>query len=55
MVGVLVIFFCLDGLKLGVVIDEIVYYKDYIDMIVDKWFFEVVFIIVEFRVDFFGV
>jgi superfamily II DNA or RNA helicase len=28
----------LDGLKLGVAFDEIVYHRDYIDMIGEKWY-----------------
>lgn len=51
----LVIFLCFDGVRFGVVIDEIVYYKDYVDMIFDKWFLDVIFMIVELMVNFFKV
>jgi hypothetical protein len=29
----------LDGLRLGTALDEVVYHRDYIDMIGEKWFF----------------
>ncbi|KAI0111818.1 P-loop containing nucleoside triphosphate hydrolase protein [Daldinia grandis] len=32
-----------DGLRLGAAIDEIVYHKDYVDMIGDKWLSDVIF------------
>jgi ATP-dependent helicase IRC3 len=47
LVGVSATFSRFDGVKLGAVIDEIVYHKDYIDMISDKWLSDVVFTTVE--------
>ncbi|VBB77077.1 Putative ATP-dependent helicase IRC3 [Podospora comata] len=55
LVGVSATFSRSDGLKLGAAIDEIVYHKDYIDMIADKWLSEVVFTTVESRADLSGV
>ncbi|KAI0009717.1 P-loop containing nucleoside triphosphate hydrolase protein [Xylariaceae sp. FL0662B] len=43
LVGVSATFSRFDGLSLGTAIDEIVYHKDYIDMIGDKWLSDVVF------------
>ncbi|KAK0665920.1 putative ATP-dependent helicase IRC3 [Cercophora samala] len=55
LVGVSATFSRSDGLKLGAAIDEIVYHKDYIDMIKDKWLSEVVFTTVESKADLSGV
>ncbi|KAK5998455.1 Putative ATP-dependent helicase IRC3 [Cladobotryum mycophilum] len=43
LIGVSATFSRFDGLKLGAAIDEIVYHKDYVDMISDKWLSDVVF------------
>ena len=43
LVGVSATFFRLDGLKLGAAIDHIVYHKDYVDMIGEKWLSDAVF------------
>lgn len=43
LVGVSATFSRFDGLKLGAAIDEIVYHKDYVDLISDKWLSDVVF------------
>lgn len=43
LVGVSATFSRFDGLKLGSAIDEIVYHKDYIDLISDKWLSDVIF------------
>ena len=51
LVGVSATFSRFDGLKLGAVIDEIVYHKDYVDMIGDKWLSDVVFTTVESKAD----
>ncbi|KAK4193905.1 P-loop containing nucleoside triphosphate hydrolase protein [Podospora australis] len=40
-----------DGLRLGAAIDEIVYHKDYVDMIGEKWLSDVVFTTVESHAD----
>lgn len=40
-----------DGLRLGAAIDEIVYHKDYIDMIGEKWLSNVIFTTVESKAD----
>lgn len=40
-----------DGLKLGAAIDQIVYHKDYIDMIGEKWLSDVVFTTVKTNAD----
>ncbi|KAI1763778.1 P-loop containing nucleoside triphosphate hydrolase protein [Hypoxylon sp. FL1150] len=40
-----------DGLRLGAAIDEIVYHKDYVDMIGEKWLSDVVFTTVESTAD----
>ena len=47
LVGVSATFSRFDGVKLGAAIDEIVYHKDYVDMIADKWLSDVVFTTVE--------
>ncbi|KAF2402039.1 ResIII-domain-containing protein [Trichodelitschia bisporula] len=51
LLGVSATFSRSDGLKLGSVIDHIVYHKDYIEMINDKWLAEVLFTTVELRAD----
>lgn len=43
LVGVSATFSRFDGVKLGSVIDEIVYHKDYVELISDKWLSDVVF------------
>ncbi|ORY63099.1 P-loop containing nucleoside triphosphate hydrolase protein [Pseudomassariella vexata] len=43
LVGVSATFSRFDGLRLGAAIDEIVYHKDYVDMIGDKWLSDVIF------------
>ncbi|KAH7384881.1 putative mitochondrial ATP-dependent helicase irc3 [Cadophora sp. MPI-SDFR-AT-0126] len=40
-----------DGLRLGAAIDQIVYHKDYIDMIGEKWLSDVIFTTVQTRAD----
>lgn len=55
LVGVSATFSRFDGLRLGAAIDEIVYHKDYIDMISDKWLSDVVFTTVDTKVDLSGV
>lgn len=40
-----------DGLSLGAAIDQIVYHKDYIDMIGEKWLSDVVFTTVQSKAD----
>ncbi|KAK3905701.1 P-loop containing nucleoside triphosphate hydrolase protein [Staphylotrichum tortipilum] len=55
LVGVSATFSRHDGLRLGAVIDEIVYHKDYVDMISEKWLSEVIFTTVESRADLSGV
>ncbi|KAI2469949.1 P-loop containing nucleoside triphosphate hydrolase protein [Annulohypoxylon bovei var. microspora] len=51
LVGVSATFSRTDGLRLGAAIDEIVYHKDYVDMIGDKWLSDVVFTTVESKAD----
>ncbi|KAJ3956119.1 putative ATP-dependent helicase IRC3 [Colletotrichum tropicale] len=51
LVGVSATFSRFDGLKLGAAIDEIVYHKDYVDMIGDKWLSDVIFTTVESTAD----
>jgi ATP-dependent helicase IRC3 len=51
LVGVSATFSRFDGLRLGAAIDHIVYHKDYIDMIGDKWLADAVFTTVKSRVD----
>ncbi|KLU81412.1 hypothetical protein MAPG_00502 [Magnaporthiopsis poae ATCC 64411] len=51
LVGVSATFSRFDGLKLGAAIDEIVYHRDYVDMIEDKWLSDVLFTTVESSAD----
>ncbi|KAK8128278.1 P-loop containing nucleoside triphosphate hydrolase protein [Apiospora sp. TS-2023a] len=51
LVGVSATFSRFDGLRLGKAIDEIVYHKDYVDMIGDKWLSDVIFTTVESTAD----
>ncbi|KAF1811496.1 P-loop containing nucleoside triphosphate hydrolase protein [Eremomyces bilateralis CBS 781.70] len=51
LVGVSATFSRFDGIRLGEVIDHIVYHKDYVDMIEDKWLSNVIFTTVETHVD----
>ncbi|KAK3398579.1 P-loop containing nucleoside triphosphate hydrolase protein [Sordaria brevicollis] len=51
LVGVSATFSRADGLRLGAAIDEIVYHKDYVDMIGDKWLSDVIFTTVDSTVD----
>ncbi|KAI0396334.1 P-loop containing nucleoside triphosphate hydrolase protein [Xylariaceae sp. FL0594] len=51
LVGVSATFSRFDGLKLGAAIDEIVYHKDYVDMIGEKWLSDVIFTTVESTAD----
>ena len=51
LVGVSATFSRFDGLSLGSAIDEIVYHKDYVDMIVAKWLSDVTFTTVESNAD----
>lgn len=51
LVGVSATFSRFDGLRLGAAIDEIVYHKDYVDMIGEKWLSDVVFTTVESTAD----
>ncbi|GKT50182.1 putative mitochondrial carnitine O-acetyltransferase [Colletotrichum spaethianum] len=51
LVGVSATFSRFDGLKLGAAIDQIVYHKDYVDMIGDKWLSDVIFTTVESSAD----
>ncbi|KAK8042644.1 P-loop containing nucleoside triphosphate hydrolase protein [Apiospora phragmitis] len=51
LVGVSATFSRFDGLRLGRAIDEIVYHKDYVDMIGDKWLSDVIFTTVESTAD----
>jgi ATP-dependent helicase IRC3 len=51
LVGVSATFGRFDGLALGAAIDEIVFHKDYVDMIGEKWLADVVFTTVESSVD----
>ncbi|KAK0619839.1 P-loop containing nucleoside triphosphate hydrolase protein [Immersiella caudata] len=51
LVGVSATFSRSDGVRLGAAIDEIVYHKDYIDMIGDKWLSNVIFTTVESTAD----
>ncbi|KAK1755741.1 P-loop containing nucleoside triphosphate hydrolase protein [Echria macrotheca] len=51
LVGVSATFSRSDGLRLGAAIDEIVYHKDYVDMIGDKWLSDVIFTTVDTRAD----
>ncbi|KAI0597955.1 P-loop containing nucleoside triphosphate hydrolase protein [Biscogniauxia sp. FL1348] len=49
LVGVSATFSRFDGLRLGTAIDEIVYHKDYVDMIGEKWLSDVIFTTVDSR------
>ncbi|ETN36676.1 uncharacterized protein HMPREF1541_08954 [Cyphellophora europaea CBS 101466] len=51
LVGVSATFSRLDGMSLGAVIDHIVYHKDYVDMIDEKWLAGVRFTTVESKAD----
>src|SRR5271154_6173362 len=51
LVGVSATFSRFDGLRLGAAIDHIVYHKDYIDMIGEKWLYDVMFTTVKSRAD----
>ncbi|KAI0543001.1 P-loop containing nucleoside triphosphate hydrolase protein [Xylaria digitata] len=51
LVGVSATFSRFDGLRLGTAIDEIVYHKDYVDMIGEKWLSDVLFTTVESTAD----
>ncbi|KAM7185033.1 P-loop containing nucleoside triphosphate hydrolase protein [Rhypophila sp. PSN 637] len=51
LVGVSATFSRFDGLKLGAAIDEIVYHKDYVEMIGDKWLTNVIFTTVKSTAD----
>ena len=49
LVGVSATFSRFDGLRLGAAIDHIVYHKDYVDMIGEKWLSDVIFTTVKSR------
>ncbi|MCJ1240176.1 hypothetical protein MMC14_008176 [Varicellaria rhodocarpa] len=51
LVGVSATFSRYDGVKIGAAIDYIVYHKDYVDMIGDKWLADVIFTTVESKAD----
>jgi len=51
LVGVSATFSRFDGLRLGAAIDEIVYHKDYVEMIGDRWLSDLVFTSVESTAD----
>jgi len=51
LVGVSATFSRFDGLRLGAAIDHIVYHKDYVDMIGEKWLCDVTFTTVKSRAD----
>ncbi|KAH0556948.1 hypothetical protein GP486_005262 [Trichoglossum hirsutum] len=51
LVGVSATFSRFDGLRLGAAIDHIVYHKDYVDMIGEKWLSDVIFTTVQSNVD----
>lgn len=51
LVGVSATFSRFDGLRLGAAIDEIVYHRDYVDMITEKWLCDVIFTTVESKAD----
>lgn len=55
LVGVSATFSRFDGVKLGAAIDEIVYHKDYVDMIDEKWLTGVMFTTVKSTADIRGV
>lgn len=51
LVGVSATFSRFDGLRLGAAIDHIVYHKDYVDMIGEKWLSDVMFTTVKSRAE----
>jgi ATP-dependent helicase IRC3 len=51
LIGVSATFFRFDGIKLGAAIDHIVYHKDYLDMIGEKWLSDAVFTTVKSEAD----
>lgn len=51
LIGVSATFSRFDGLRLGAAIDEIVYHKDYVDMIGEKWLSDVMFTTVKSKAD----
>lgn len=51
LVGVSATFSRFDGLKIGTFIDQIVYHKDFLDMIGEKWLCDAFFTTVDFRAD----
>jgi len=51
LIGVSATFSRFDGLKLGAAFDEIVYHKDYVEMIGEQWLSDVVFTTVESKAD----
>ncbi|KAF2456103.1 P-loop containing nucleoside triphosphate hydrolase protein [Lineolata rhizophorae] len=51
LVGVSATFSRFDGLKLGAAIDHIVYHRDYVDMIGEKWLSDAIFTTVETKAD----
>ncbi|WEW57125.1 Putative ATP-dependent helicase IRC3 [Emydomyces testavorans] len=51
LVGVSATFSRFDGLQLGAAIDHIVYHKDYVDMIGEKWLADAIFTTVQSHVD----
>ncbi|KIW16387.1 hypothetical protein PV08_06438 [Exophiala spinifera] len=51
LVGVSATFSRFDGLRLGAAIDHIVYHKDYVDMIGEKWLSDVIFTTVKSKAD----
>lgn len=51
LVGVSATFSRFDGLRLGTAIDEIVYHRDYVDLIKHKWLSDVIFTSVESTAD----
>ena len=55
MVGVSATFSRFDGQRLGAAIDHIVYHKDYVDMIGDKWLADVMFTTVKSKANLSGV
>ncbi|CZS74047.1 unnamed protein product [Fusarium graminearum] len=55
LVGVSATFSRFDGVKLGAAIDEIVYHRDYVDMISKKWLSDVMFTTVETKANLSGI
>ena len=55
LVGVSATFSRFDGVRLSDAIDHIVYHKDYVDMIGDKWLSDVIFTTVQSKADISGV